>query len=115
MGKGSNMSFAKKRRYDRRPFVEPIRYYLSAPYMEKLKKKDCDGVSVDISEGGLGMITDVPLSIGDILFFEPEIKVNDFSAKASIVAWAREIEYNKYRVGLEFHMVRFPSIFATLP
>jgi len=96
------ISIMESRRYERRPFVKPIRYYLPASHLEKLKKIDCDGVAVDISEGGLGMITDFPLTRGDIVFFEPEIKADDITAKSSIVRWALEIETNKYRVGLEF-------------
>jgi hypothetical protein len=99
----------EKRKYERRPFVKVFRYYIQPPHMEKIKKIGCEGVSTDISKGGLGMVTDYPLRRGDVLFFEPEIDANDFTVKASTVAWASEIENNIYRVGLEFHMVRFPS------
>ena len=70
--------------------------------MDKLEKIYNDGVSVDISHGGLGMITNFPLTRGDVLYFEPEIKLNDSTENISIVRWALEIEKNKYRVGLEF-------------
>ncbi|HYA12632.1 MAG TPA: PilZ domain-containing protein [Thermodesulfovibrionales bacterium] len=96
------MSIEEKRRYERRPFVRTIKYYLTAPHMEELKKIEFDAISVDISEGGLGMITDYPFVPGDMLFFKDEIKVNDFVAKSSTVRWAREIEENRCRVGLEF-------------
>jgi len=112
----SSTPFAQKRKYERKPFVKVIRFYLPAPHLEKLKKIDCEGVTVDISEGGLGLITDYPLRRGDTLFFEPEIRVNDFTAMASTVAWTNEVENNVYRVGLEFHMVRFskPHLDVTL-
>ena len=96
------MSIEEKRRYKRKPFVKTIKYYLSAPHMEELKKIEFDAVSVDISEGGLGMITDYPLMTGDMLFFKDEIRVNDFIAKSSTVRWAREIEEYRCRAGLEF-------------
>jgi len=92
----------KFRRYERRPFVKPIRYHLTDPHMEKLEKIDYDGFSVDISKGGLGMITDHLLREGDILFFEEEIKPNDFIVNSAAVRWASEIKNNKYRVGMEF-------------
>lgn len=95
------MSLEEKRKDKRRPFIKPLRYYL-ATHLEKLKKMDCDGISVDISRIGLGMITDYPLEAGSILIFEDEIKTNIITAKASIVRWALEIENNRYRVGLEF-------------
>jgi hypothetical protein len=96
------MSIEEKRIYERRPFVRTIKYYLTAPDIEELKKIEFDAISVDISEGGLGMITDYPFVPGDMLFFKDEIKVNDFVAKSSTVRWAREIEENRCRVGLEF-------------
>jgi c-di-GMP-binding flagellar brake protein YcgR len=101
------MPFERKRKYKRKPIVKVIRYYLLAKHMEKLKKIDCEGVTIDISKGGLGMITDHPLRRGNTLFFEPEIKVNDSTAKASTVVWAKRIEDYAYRVGLEFHVVRY--------
>lgn len=53
------------------------------------------------------MITDYPLRRGNTLFFKPEIKVNGSTAKASTVAWAKQIDNYVYRVGLEFHVVRY--------
>ena len=92
------MSIEERRRYQRRPFVKPIRYYLRALHMEIRY----NGVSVDISKGGIGIITNFPLMKGDILYFEPEIKVNEHVEKSSIVRWVKEIEYSRYRVGMEF-------------
>jgi len=76
--------------------------------MDKLKVKetDCEGVSVDISKGGLGMITQYPLKEGDILFFKDEIKVNNLIAASGIVKWVKGLEYDRYRVGVMFRMVR---------
>jgi hypothetical protein len=97
-----NMSIEEKRKYERRLFVKPIKYYLTDLHMEELKKMEFDGFFVDISEGGLGMTTDYPLIPGDILFFKDEIKVNGFAAKSSTVRWAKEIEESRCRIGLEF-------------
>jgi len=92
----------ERRKYGRRPFVQVIRY---SPFqhLEELSEIACEGVSVDISEKGLGMITDCSLKKGDILFFEPEIKVDDSTAIVSTVKWAREIERDVYRVGLKIY------------
>jgi hypothetical protein len=97
----SRYNSQEKRKYARRPFVKVIRY---SPYHHHLGKSTditCEGVTVDISERGLGMITDFPLKKGDILFFEPEIKVNDSKTMVSTVTCAREIEKDIYRVGLK--------------
>ena len=92
----------EKRKYERRPLAKVIRY---SPYHDLGKSTEiaCEGVTVDISERGLGMITDYPLKKGDVLFFEPEIKVNDSTAKVATVKWVREIEKDKYRVGLKIY------------
>jgi hypothetical protein len=95
-----SMSFKDKRQYERRPFVEPIMYYLEDG--EELMKVEINGAFVDISEGGLGMTTDYPLMADDILFFKDEIKVNGFAAKSSTVRWARENEESRCSVGLQF-------------
>jgi hypothetical protein len=63
-----------------------------------------EGVTFDISERGLAMITDYPLEKGDVLFFEPEMKVNDSTAKVASVKWVRKIEKDKYRVGLKIYI-----------
>ena len=104
-----NMSFEERRKYERIPFVKSIEYSLQDMHMEKLALSPGNGVSVDISEGGLGIITDHALKKGDILFFEEEIKekeikINKIAPIAAIVRWAKGIEQNKYRAGLAFRM-----------
>jgi hypothetical protein len=96
------MTFPDKRRHERKPFSQSIKYYLPATQQGKDRIYSY-GDSVDISPGGLGMITHFPLLRGDTLFFEPEIKVNGIMAKSSVVRWVKELaEDTKYRVGLEF-------------
>jgi len=92
------MSFVERRRYERRPFDKPIIFHLKA-LDTKINRA---GVSVDISKGGLGMIADFPLSIGDILYFEDEIKVDDLVAKSATVKWASQLQRHIYRLGMEF-------------
>jgi len=96
------MSFAQKRKYERTPYVKPLKFYLKALSTGKSGKSYGEGVSVDISKGGLGMITQYTLWTGDILRFEPEIQVNDSVENTAIVRWVSEIEENKYRIGTEF-------------
>jgi len=93
------MPMENRRRYPRTHYINIIRYHVAGP-----EKIHVSGVSVDISKGGLGMITDYPLGVGNVLVFEEEVelKTNNISIKASIVRWARAIEKNRHRVGLEF-------------
>jgi hypothetical protein len=95
-------SFAEKRRFERKPFFQNIRYFLHAPHRDRDRIYSY-GDSIDISEGGLGMITYFPLMRGDTLFFEPEIKANGIMARSSVVRWVKDVDGDsKYRVGLEF-------------
>ena len=90
------MPIEGRREYPRTKFIRTVRYYV-----EEFEKPYATGVSVDISEGGLGMITEYPLKTGDILFFLDEIKINKIVAKASIVRWIRGIENNRYLAGMQ--------------
>jgi hypothetical protein len=93
----------EKRRYERRLFAKIIRY---TPYHHLGKPTEiaCEGFTFDISKRGLSMITDCPLKKGDILFFEPEMRVNDSTAKVATVKWVREIDKDEYKVGLKIYI-----------
>lgn len=98
------MSFTEKRKYERSPFVKPLRYYLVASDMDKSRTDaiEYEGVSFDISEGGIGMITPHPLNEGDILFFKNGIKMNTLVATSGVVRWVLRLADTSYRSGLEF-------------
>ena len=102
------MPFSERRKYERRPYVKPLRYYLTASHMDKLKVNEIEneGVSFDISEGGIGMITRDPLDEGDILFFKDEIKVNNFIATSGVVKWVQRLTDTTCRLGLAFFDLR---------
>jgi len=104
MGKGDTGTIpsTERRKHERIPYLEPVRYYLPAPHIEKTKKIYSHGDCVDISQGGLGMITEYPLTGGNILFFLDKISINDKVIKSAVVRWIRELEDNRYRVGLKF-------------
>ena len=92
----------KYRQDMRRPFVKAVRYSVKVSHIGKSKEIYTDGVLVDISEEGFGMITDYPLREGDFVFFEHDIKSNNIPTSIATVRWATEIEKNRYRVGLKF-------------
>jgi len=83
-------------------FVKLIKYSVSVLDMKEPKRIYDTAVSIDISEGGIGIITSYPLEAGHVLTFEDEIKIKDITAKSAIVRWAEKINGNKYRVGLKF-------------
>jgi hypothetical protein len=94
-----------RRTYKRRAFVKPLRFYVTYVTVldtERLEKVYYTGASVDISKEGISMVTDCLLLKGDVVFFEPEIREHDIVEKAAIVRWVKEIQKNKYRIGLMF-------------
>jgi len=103
---GSTMSFEERRINERRPFVESIRYFVSMIELEKIDDLEeiyNEAISIDISKGGLGMITSSPLKKGDVLFFGHEIRVENTKTISSSVRWVREVENNRHMVGLKFY------------
>jgi len=91
-----------RREYTRVPCVRSLRFYVTILSMNGLEKVYYTGASVDISKQGISIITDCLLLKGDVIFFEPEIREHDIAEKSAIAGWAREIQKNKYRVGLMF-------------
>ena len=89
------------RSHVRTSFIRPVRYYLSVLDANELKRIRNDGVSVDISAGGLGMLSDFPFEKGHVLTFEEEISTNGM-AKAAIVRWQVKLMEISTVVGLKF-------------
>jgi hypothetical protein len=89
------------RKFTRTPFITPVKYSVFVLDMKELKRIHDTAVSVDISTGGLGILTDYPLEEGHVLTFENETRINDITSRAAIVKWTGIIN-NKYRVGLMF-------------
>jgi hypothetical protein len=89
------------RKFTRTPFVTPVKYSVSVLDMRELKRIHDTAVSLDISAGGLGILTDHPLEEGHVLTFEDETKINNIKSRTAVVKWTGIID-NKYRVGLMF-------------
>jgi hypothetical protein len=92
---------ADLRKNVRKPFVSTIKYSISVLDMGEWKKIHTTGISVDISEGGLGMLTDYPLKAGDMITLDEEIEIDGITVRTAIVKWSKQ-EGGKYRVGLGF-------------
>lgn len=88
-----------RRRYPRRDSSIPVTYSVSIIEFRELKKVRGSGMATDISDKGLGLITDYPLEPGHVLILS-----NSDSAlfpKIAIVRWVTRIS-DSYRIGLEF-------------
>jgi c-di-GMP-binding flagellar brake protein YcgR len=92
------------REHDRTSVVMPIRYSTVIVNFRELKKISESAVSVDLSNGGIGFLTDYQLEKGHVVKFEEEIATNSRKAKVAVVAWVKKAdgEIDKYRVGLKF-------------
>ncbi|MFN3478754.1 MAG: PilZ domain-containing protein [Thermodesulfovibrionales bacterium] len=86
----------ERRVFSRKEEQSEIEYTVTVLDLKELKKLTKKALIVDLSEGGVGIITDYPLEPGHILTF-----VNGFSNKIGIVRWS-DREDSHYRVGVKF-------------
>ncbi len=95
-GKIKTLSNREKenRRYARHKESIPLEF---AKKGESNKTYNC--VSRDISESGIGMISDYALEIGQIITFKD--KAGSLARKSAIVIWNQKVD-NKRRIGLMF-------------
>ncbi len=95
MQNAQNMQYEKLRRFERRPFSEVIAYSLSVKEDRKRKWIDLSGKALNISEAGICIETDYPLTPGNMLWFK-----NGLSKTAGFVRWSAP--YNgSFRAGIE--------------
>jgi len=83
------------RRFERRPYSTTIEYSLSEIESRQRKWLNLKGKAIDVSEGGIGIQTDYPLSPGHMLWFN-----NGLKDKAGFVRWCVKLD-NDYRAGIK--------------
>lgn len=93
--------FVERRRYKREPCNMPLEFSLSVLDVYEVKKVVAKGVAIDISEGGVGLITEFPLEPGHVLRFaqaeDPRIH------PAGIVKWtASQGQNTSTKAGVQF-------------
>ena len=89
------------REYKRKPFVRAAKYILNVPEPQEPIGYNL-AVSLDISNGGIGIITEFPLEKGQVVTFEEGIPIDMFTSKrAAVVRWSGKVN-GKYRAGLKF-------------
>ncbi|MFN3395391.1 MAG: PilZ domain-containing protein [Thermodesulfovibrionales bacterium] len=86
----------EKRKSERKEDRREIEYTVTVLDLKELKKLTKKAELIDLSDSGLGIITDYPLEPGHVLTF-----INGFSNKIGIVRWS-DREDNYYRVGVNF-------------
>ena len=85
-----------KRKQERRPFRGTFDYSIKVPGLEDAKILNLKGNMVDISDGGIGVVTDYSLHAGQM------IEIEGMDQKAGTVKWISMIDKNAFRVGIEF-------------
>ncbi|MBI5739740.1 MAG: response regulator [Nitrospirae bacterium] len=84
-----------KRRHERRLLKGGFEYSIKAAEHDA-KIMNLQGDMVDISDGGMGIMTDYSLHAGQ------KIAIEGLDRKAGIVKWISMVDYNTYRAGIEF-------------
>lgn len=87
----------EKRRFIRKPYSEGINYTLRAPEGELFKGLDLSGIGLDISLGGVSLLTDYPVESGHVMKFNSGLEQG-----IGIVKWSRDSVYNFYSAGVQF-------------
>ena len=91
---------SEKRDGERKPFNSQVHFRLSAVNLKQKTHVPYVGRGVDISEYGLGLISEVHLEKGDILqVLLPAISDTTLPVFAE-VRWL--VPFNSFRVGLQF-------------
>ena len=80
----------------------PVQYSVVISKLKEINKITDSAVAVDISTGGIGLITSFLLEPGHVMIFDNDIKVNGVTAKIAVVRWVDRSNNSKYRVGLKF-------------
>lgn len=88
-----------RRKYPRKNSSIPVKYTVNILEFRELKKIHRSGMATDISDKGMGLITDYPLEPGHVLILTDSDRT--LFPKIAIVRWSTRIS-DSYRIGLEF-------------
>lgn len=83
------------RQFERRPYSNPIVFFISDLESKERKLLNLKGKAIDISDTGIGIQTDYPLAPGHMLWFDDGLE-----HKAGLVKWCAQLD-NDYRAGIE--------------
>lgn len=85
-----------KRRHERRLLKETFDFYIKATEHDGSGILNLKGNMVDISDGGIGILTDYSLHAGQT------IEIEGAEHKSGIVKWISMMGNNEFRAGIEF-------------
>jgi CheY-like chemotaxis protein len=92
----ADRAFAERRRQERAPITETIEYTVNAA-RKGTRQPKLKGDIINISDTGLGMLTEYPITSGTLLTFCEGLKHDE-----GIVAWSRKVDNNTFSAGIVF-------------
>ena len=90
------ISKRSKRRHERRPLKETFDFSIKAAELAESRILNLKGNIVDISDGGIGILTEYSLHAGQT------IEIEGAEHKAGIVKWISMTGNNEFRAGIEY-------------
>ena len=86
-----------KRRCKRIVYHEKIRLFLNVVDPEETNRWSLSAKTVDISDDGIGLVTDFPLKVAQIVDFDKSL-----NHKSGVVVWSKLLEDRTCRAGIKF-------------
>jgi CheY-like chemotaxis protein len=87
----------RRRKYQRKPFVKILNFYTSGISEGEVRRSAFRAVSTDICEGGIGLLTQIPLQENQVVSFDEEL-----SSRLGVVAWSTMLDSETCRAGIRF-------------
>jgi CheY-like chemotaxis protein len=95
-GLAGRSTHREKRRSKRRQFNRPFDYSIKAAELKESNPSSLKGNIIDISDGGMGIITDYSLHAGQML------EINGIEQRTGVVKWITMMDSKAFRAGIEF-------------
>jgi DNA-binding response OmpR family regulator len=92
-----NTFVEKKRKSPRAPYHESINFFMTVIDQGESKRWTMHAKSVDISDRGIGLLTNYPLKESQIISFG-----DDLANKMGVVVWSTMFDTNVCRAGIKF-------------
>jgi len=86
-----------RRKIKRRVFPDDITFSMTLIADGESKRMNFQAKAVELSEEGIGLLTDFPLKISQIIGFEAEL-----GNRSGVVVWSSMVDERTYRAGVKF-------------
>ena len=92
-----NSFVKKKRKFPRTPYYESINFFITVIDQGETKRWTLQAKSVDISDSGIGLLTNYPLKESQVISFG-----DDLANKTGVVVWSTMFDSKVCRAGIKF-------------